>query len=73
MKAEHEPFSASALTASLTVKELTASVAWYEHSVGFTVTNRYERGGKVVAVALKAGTDSSSRSPRPGDTPHGRA
>jgi uncharacterized glyoxalase superfamily protein PhnB len=31
------------------------SMAWYTEVVGFTVTQKYEREGKAVAVALKAG------------------
>jgi uncharacterized glyoxalase superfamily protein PhnB len=51
-----ESFRARALTASLTVKDLEKSLAWYRDVVGFTVDNRYERDGELRAVALKAGT-----------------
>jgi uncharacterized glyoxalase superfamily protein PhnB len=43
------------LQASLTVKDVSASVAWYCDVVGFTVDQKHERGGKLVAVSLKAG------------------
>jgi len=43
------------LEASLTVKDLEASVAWYTNALGFTVDRRHERGGKVIAVSLNAG------------------
>ena len=44
------------LWASLTVNDLQKSLAWYRDVVGFTVHEQYEREGKVVAVALKAGS-----------------
>jgi lactoylglutathione lyase len=50
-----EPFHALALAASLTVKDLDASLAWYRDVVGFTVDQQHERQGKVVAVAVRAG------------------
>ena len=53
--AEPEPFRGRALSASLTVKDLQQSLAWYHDVVGFTVDRKYERDGKLVAVALKAG------------------
>jgi uncharacterized glyoxalase superfamily protein PhnB len=42
--------------ASLTVRDLAASLAWYRDVVGFTVEREYRRDGKVFAVALRAGT-----------------
>ena len=47
---------ASALSASLTVSDLARSVAWYTDALGFTVDQRYERGGKLAAVAIRAGS-----------------
>ena len=55
---DREPFNARALNASLTVKNLEASLAWYEHVLGFVVAQRHERGGKLVAASLKAGDAS---------------
>src|SRR5213592_2460021 len=52
---EPEPFHARTLSASLTVKDLQTSLAWYRDVVGFTVDQKYEREGKLTAVALKAG------------------
>ena len=43
------------MTASLTVKDLRQSVAWYRDLLGFTVDREIERDGKLRAVALKAG------------------
>jgi uncharacterized glyoxalase superfamily protein PhnB len=54
-RAQPESFRARELSLSLTVKDLTASVAWYRGVVGFTVHQEYEREGQVRSVALKAG------------------
>ena len=54
-RAAPEPFLARTLAASLTVRDLHKSLAWYQDVVGFTVDRRYERDGKLRAVALKAG------------------
>jgi uncharacterized glyoxalase superfamily protein PhnB len=50
-----QPFRGRSLTASLTVKDLGASLAWYRDVVGFSVDREYERGGRLQAVALRAG------------------
>ena len=50
-----ESFRGRALTASLTVNDIRKSLAWYRDVVGFTIDEEYEREGKLVAVALKAG------------------
>lgn len=54
-RAQPESFRARSLQASLTVKDLEASVDWYERMVGFMVQNRYEYEGEVRAVSLLAG------------------
>lgn len=46
---------AIALTASISVKHLEASLAWYCDIVGFTVARRYEREGVLRAIALQSG------------------
>ena len=43
------------LSASLTVKDLAASADWYQSVLGFTISQRHERGGKLIAVSLAAG------------------
>ncbi len=43
------------LQASLTVKDLEASVRWYTEAAGFTVSRRIERDGKLRSVAVQAG------------------
>jgi len=48
-------FLADSLEASLTVQDLENSLAWYRDVLGFTVDRKHERGGKVIAVSLKAG------------------
>ena len=55
VRAKPESFRARALAASLTVKDLAKSLAWYRDVVGFTVHQEYERDGKLRAVSLKAG------------------
>ncbi|MGH7617086.1 MAG: VOC family protein [Gemmatimonadaceae bacterium] len=44
------------MTASLTVKDLRASLAWYRDVLGFHVEREHEREGKLRAVSLAAGT-----------------
>ena len=53
---ETEPLSATALGASLTVKDLRKSLAWYRDVVGFSVDREIERDGQLRAVALRAGS-----------------
>jgi uncharacterized glyoxalase superfamily protein PhnB len=48
-------FNANELTASITVADLEKSAAWYRDAVGFEITQRHERDGKLRAVGLKAG------------------
>ena len=50
-----EPFRASALAVSLTVKDLAKSMAWYRDVLGFTVDEKHERDGKLRALSLRAG------------------
>jgi uncharacterized glyoxalase superfamily protein PhnB len=47
--------TATNLSASLTVKDLERSRAWYCDVVGFALDREIEREGKVVAVAVRAG------------------
>jgi lactoylglutathione lyase len=50
-----EAFRARSLNASLTVRDIETSLAWYCDALGFAVDKRHERGGKLVAVSLMAG------------------
>jgi uncharacterized glyoxalase superfamily protein PhnB len=54
-RAEPASFRARSLSASLTVKDLQKSLAWYHDVVGFTVDRKHERDGKLRGVSLKAG------------------
>jgi uncharacterized glyoxalase superfamily protein PhnB len=54
-RARPESLRGRALQASLTVKDLQTSLSWYQRVVGFTIDKKYEREGKLRAVALKAG------------------
>jgi uncharacterized glyoxalase superfamily protein PhnB len=53
-RAQPESLRGRSLQASLTVKDLDKSLAWYRDTVGFTVEREYERNGRR-AIALKAG------------------
>jgi uncharacterized glyoxalase superfamily protein PhnB len=54
-RAQPESLRARSLAASLTVKDLQKSLAWYRDVAGFTVDRQHERAGKLMAVSLKAG------------------
>ncbi|MGH7592320.1 MAG: VOC family protein [Gemmatimonadales bacterium] len=54
-RADPEPFRARSVEVSLTVKDLERSLTWYQKVVGFTVSQRFEREGKLMAVSLAAG------------------
>jgi uncharacterized glyoxalase superfamily protein PhnB len=49
------PLDAQSLQASLTVRDLRGSVAWYRNVLGFAVDREHERGGRLIAVSLRAG------------------
>jgi uncharacterized glyoxalase superfamily protein PhnB len=55
-RVQPESFRAREMTASLTVRDLQKSLAWYRDIVGFTVDREIERDGKLRAVAVRAGT-----------------
>jgi lactoylglutathione lyase len=44
-----------AITPSFTVNDLQRSLAWYRDGLGFFVSERWEEGGQLVGVMLKAG------------------
>jgi uncharacterized glyoxalase superfamily protein PhnB len=52
---EPELFHATTIAASLTVKDLVKSLAWYQDVLGFTIDRKIERDGKLRGVAIKAG------------------
>jgi hypothetical protein len=47
VRAEPQSFRASAFSASLAVKDLERSVRWYTDAIGFIVTQRHERAGRL--------------------------
>jgi uncharacterized glyoxalase superfamily protein PhnB len=49
------PFNATSVAASLTVKDIRRSLAWYRDVVGFTVDREHERDGQLRAVSFRAG------------------
>ena len=53
--AQADQFAASALSASLTVKDLQKSRAWYRDVLGFAVDREMEHEGTLRAVAVRAG------------------
>ena len=50
----NEP-DARSLSASLTVRDLATSLAWYCDVVGFTAEERFERNGSLMSVRVRAG------------------
>lgn len=54
-RVQPETFRARALTCSLTVRDLAASLAWYRDVIGFIVDQTHERDGVLRAASLKAG------------------
>ena len=54
-RVQSEPFTATVLMASLTVKDIHRSLRWYGDTVGFTVEAQMEREGKLRSVRLSAG------------------
>ena len=55
-RAQPESFRARSVAPSLTCDDLEASLAWYTEALGFTIVQRYERGGALRAVSLAAGS-----------------
>ena len=53
---EVEPFVAQSLDASLTVRDLATSLAWYRDVLGFTVDREHRRDDTLIAVSLRAGS-----------------
>jgi lactoylglutathione lyase len=53
--AQPDQFSASALSASLTVKDVQKSRSWYRDVLGFAIDREMEHEGTLRAVAVRAG------------------
>ncbi len=54
-RSQPESFRARAISVSLTAKNFEKSLKWYTDVLGFTLDRKYERDGKVVGAAIKAG------------------
>lgn len=54
-RAEPETFRARTISATLAVKDIEKSLAWYRDRVGFWVEEKLQRAGKMTGFALKAG------------------
>jgi uncharacterized glyoxalase superfamily protein PhnB len=54
-RVEPELFRGRAFTASLTVKDLQKSLAWYHEIIGFAIDRKIEREGTLRGAVLKAG------------------
>lgn len=52
---EPETLRLRSMAASLTVRDLEKSIAWYRDVLGFVVGERWEEGGQVRGVQMKAG------------------
>lgn len=52
--ASQNTLEGTGLQGAFTVNDINKSLEWYQN-VGFTVDQKYERDGKVVAASLKAG------------------
>jgi uncharacterized glyoxalase superfamily protein PhnB len=48
------PLTARSLEVSLTVADVRRSATWYHEVLGFVIDREYERGGQLLAVALRA-------------------
>lgn len=56
-RSDPESFRARSLSASLTVRDLQASVDWYHHAIGFVVDETWDDAdGRTIGVLIKAGS-----------------
>jgi len=51
----NESLSVTSISLSLTANDIDRSLAWYTDVLGFTIDQKHEREGTMVAVSLKAG------------------
>ncbi len=54
-RSQPESFRARTMGVSLTAKNFEKSLKWYTEVLGFTLDRNYERDGKIVGAAIKAG------------------
>lgn len=50
------PLQANSINVAFTVNDIDRSLTWYADVIGFTIDQRHEREGKLVAVSLRAGS-----------------
>lgn len=55
MASQGNALDGQALRASLTVRDIAQSVAWYRDGLGFTVDREFARDGHLFAVSIRAG------------------
>jgi len=55
MSTDTPSFHARSMSASLTVRDLQRSLAWYRDVIGFAVERQMEREGKLASIVIRAG------------------
>jgi uncharacterized glyoxalase superfamily protein PhnB len=55
MNNNYPPLVAQSIEASLTAANLMLSRDWYRDTLGFVVDREYEREGRLIAIAMRAG------------------
>src|SRR5687768_16069573 len=50
-----DTLTAQSLEVSLTVAAVRSSATWYRDTLGFTIEREFERGGRLIAIRLRAG------------------
>ena len=56
MASHDDPLDGQALRASLTVRDIAQSLAWYRDGLGFAVDREFARDGRLFAISLRAGS-----------------
>ncbi len=54
-RAEPQSFRGRSLAVSITATDLQRSITWYTEVVGFTLDQKFERDGRLMAARVKAG------------------
>src|SRR5689334_4448753 len=56
MASQDNTLDGQALRASLTVRDIAHSLAWYRDGLGFVVDREFARDGRLFAISLRAGS-----------------
>jgi len=56
MASQNNALDGQSLRASLTVRDIAQSLAWYRDALGFAVDREFARDGRVFAISLRAGS-----------------